>query len=234
MYSIEELKEINKRYDEETDKLRLFNEQVREVNDNVDLDEIKSKLSYKEAKELYKLILSRSNNKARCEEIKKIVEDKKIEEYPQIKDVHYYPIIKNIDFLSNKEKISLDRFIKDSYRNRRYAEDIEDLDDRIKDFLIDNNIIEKRYIFHCDCGSFECDDKVVTQERFDKLKDYWIKEEQGLTTHEEDEEMRYGCFETGCWNDGSVEICSLDDFNDNLRRIDYKVLLEPDMTLDNI
>lgn len=46
--------------------------------------------------------------------------------------------------------------------------------------------------------------------------------------------MNYGCFETGCWNDGSIEICSLEDFNKNLRRVEYKVKIKPDTTLDEI
>lgn len=234
MYSIEEIKKVNKEYDEESNRLKVLGEKVREINDKLDLTEVESKLSYIEAKKLYKLILSRSNDKSMCERMKKIVDDKKIKEYPEIMDVHYYPIIKDIDFLDNDEKIALDKLIKNSYRNRRCAADIETLNEDTINFLIDNDILEKRYIFHCDCGSFDCDDKVITQERFDRLKEYWIKAEQGLTTDEEDEGMRYGCFETGCWNDGSIEICSLNDFNDNLRRIEYKVKIEPDMTLDDI
>lgn len=191
-------------------------------------------LTYIEAKELYKLILNRNSNKERCEELKKIVENKKIKEYPQIKDVHYYPVINNIDFLNNEEKIKLDKLIKEAYNNRNKREELINIDTKIVEFLENNSILEKLYIFHCNCGSIECDDKIITQERFNKLKDYWKKEKEGLTTNEEDEEMNYGCFETGCWNDGSIEICSLEDFNKNLRRVEYKVKIKPDTTLDEI
>lgn len=234
MYSIEEIKRINATYDEEVKKLKILNESVKKINDNLDLEEVKSNLNYAEAKELYKLILSRSNDKDKCNEFKKIVNDKKVEEYPQINDVHYYPIINSIDFLTKEEKIKLDTFIKDAYRDRRKRDEISYLDTEIIDFLATNSIIEKLYIFHCTCGSMECDDKIIPQERFDKLKEYWEKEMQGLTTHEEDREMNYGCFETGCWNDGTVEICSLEDFNEHLIRVEYKVKAEPDMTLDKI
>lgn len=234
MYSIEEIKKVNKNYDEEVNKLNVLNENVRKVNDNLDLEEVKSKLNYAESKELYKLILSRNSNKERCEELKKIVNNKKVEEYPQINDVHYYPIINDIDFLNKEKRIKLDTIIKEAYSNRNKREELNNLDIRIIDFLVDNSILEKLYIFHCDCGSFECDDKIITQERFNKLKDYWEKEKEDLTTHEEDREMNYGCFETGCWNDGTVEVCSLEDFNEHLRRTEYKIKIKPDITLDKI
>lgn len=234
MYSIEEVKKVNRNYEEEVNKLNILNKKVRKVNDNLDLTEVESNLNYAESKELYKLILSRNSNKERCEELKKIVNNKKVKEYPQINDVHYYPIINDIDILNKDKKLKLDTIIKEAYYNRNKREELNNLDTRIIDFLIDNSVLEKLYIFHCDCGSFECDDKIITQERFNKLKDYWDKEKEGLTTHEEDKEMNYGCFETGCWNDGTVEVCSLEEFNEHLRRIEYRIKIEPDITLDKI
>lgn len=234
MYSINEIKKSNENYDNKSKELHILCDEVRKINDNLDLEEVKNTLQYSEAKELYELILSRNSNKERCEELKNIVENKKLEEYPQINDVHYYPVINNIDFLDKKAKIKLDELIKDAYNNRNARENIKYLDSKIIDFLVDNSIVEKLYIFHCDCGSWECNDKIITQETFNKLKYYWEKALTDETTHEEDEEMHYGCFETGCWNDGSIEICSLEDFNEHLRRIEYKVKVEPDMTLDRI
>lgn len=234
MYSIEEVKKVNKNYEDEVNKLNKLNEKVRKINDNLDLEEVESTLTYVDSKELYKLILSRNSNKERCNEFKKIVNDKKIKEYPQINDVHYYPIINDIAFLNQENKIKLDNLIKEAYSDRNKREEINNLDMRIINFLVTNSIIEKLYIFHCNCGSWDCDDKIITQEYFNKLREYWVKEEKDETTPEEDKEMHYGCFETGCWNDGSVEVCSLKDFNEHLRRVEYKVKIKPDMTLDEI
>lgn len=234
MNSIEIIRNINKNYDEEVQKLDVLNTKVRAANDDLDLEEVKSKLTYLEAKDLYKLILSRSNNKEKCEEFKKIVDDKKIKEYPQINDVHYYPIINDMNFLEKEKRIKLDILIKDAYRNRNIRENLNNLDTNILDFLVENSILEKIYIFHCNCHSIECEDKIITQDRFDKLKKYWEKSYNDETTPEEDQEMRYGCFETGCWHGDSVEVCSLEDFNEHLRRIEYKVIKEPDLTLDKL
>lgn len=234
MYSTNEIKKVNKRYEEEVQILNSFCNEVRKMNDNIDLEEVKNTLNYAEAKELYKLILSCNSNSDRCEELKTIVKDKKIKEYPQILDVHYYPVIKEIDFLTDDKTILLDKIIKGAYKNARKSRELSKMDFKVLKFLIDKEMIEKIYVFRCNCGSDECYDKEITQKHFDKLKDYWEKELKDETTHEEDAQMNYGCFSTGCWNDGDVEVSCLEDFNEHMRFVKYKVIKEPDMTLDKI
>lgn len=234
MHSIDEIRKVNKHYDEEVKKLNTIYENVRQINNNINLEEVKSTLNYAEAKELYELIQRRSSDEKIRHEFKQILNDKKIKEYPKINDVHYYPIINKIDSLSKDEKIKLDNLIKESYTSCRKAKEIKHLDTDIIEFLSNNSIIEKLYVFHCTCESIECSDKIITQDRFEKLKRYWEKSKNSLTTDEEDEEMRYGYFETGCYYDGSIEVCSLEDFNKNLLEVKYKVKSKPDMTLDYI
>lgn len=233
-YPIDYILEANKQYEEEIKKFEKIQNNIRDINNNIDLDEVKKRLNYLQAKELYKLVLSRNNDKAMIKKFKDILENKKAEEYPEIKGVHYYPEIKEIDFLSEEEKVDLDILIKDAFTRVSKRDSLEDLDDKILDFLINKSILEKQYIFRCNCGSFECDDKIITEEKFNKFKLYWEKSEQGTTTDEEDDEMRYGYFYIGCWHDGEIEISCLEEFEENLRCIRYSVKVKPDLTLDNI
>jgi len=235
MYSIAEILKANENYEIEKEKLSQLSTTVRGINDNLDLEEVKLSLNYAQIKELYRLILSRNNNHERLGILKEIMINKKILEHPQLNDVHYFPAISEINFISNEAAIALDILIKSAYKNRRALQQLRDMDSQIIDFLIEKSIIEKVYIFHCTCESDECSDEEISQEMFDKLKAYWKKGEDGEeTTKEEDNSINYGCFETGCWNDGTVEICSLKDFDEHLIRIDYKVKVKPDMTLDNL
>lgn len=234
MYSIEDILKANKKYEEELKKFEEIQKEIRNINNNINLDDVKLNMNYSEAKELYKLILSRSNNKDMIKNFKDILEDKKAEEYPEIKGVHYYPIIKEIDFLSEEEKIKLDILIKDASTKVSIRESLTDLDYRILDFLVNKKIIEKQYVFGCNCGSFECNEKIITEEKFNKLKQYWEKDTQGLTTEEEDKEMCYGCIYVSCWHDSDIEISCLEEFEENLRYYRYSVKVKPDLTLDNI
>lgn len=235
MISISEILNANRLYDEENTRLKELYDKTVAINEQIDIEEIKA-IKYAEIKDLYNLLQFRINNKNLLDEIINIKEQKKLEEYPEILDVHYYPEIKEIDFLTKDEKINLDIILQKAYSVRgNYGAIISDLDDKIKYFLISKNILRKQYIFHCTCDGDECFDKVITQEYFDKLKIYWEKERNNEEiTDEEDKELNYGCFETGCWNDGSLEIHSLDTWNKHLRRIEYKVIKKPDMSLDVI
>lgn len=230
--SVSEIIKANELYERERKALAELWNKTTLINDCLDLNEVKGNLSYKETKSLYNTVIYSCNNKEKLNMLEEILKEKKIKEYPEVLDVHYYPVIKNIDFLSDNEKIDLDKTIKNAYLIRLSRGKLNELNNKILHFLLTNKIIERQYIFHCSCGDDECYDEVITESLFDKLKDYWQRETTNDTTHEDDKEMNYGCFETGCWNDGNVEVCSLEDFNNNLKRIEYKVVKEPDMTLD--
>jgi len=236
MYSVAEILQMNKHYNDESQKLHELWLKTKEANEQLDLEEVKNNLNYSESKKLYEILFTSISNKEKCEELKQIVYDKKVEEYPQIKDVHYYPKINDIDFLDKDAKIKLDILLKEAYQNSRKQKQLTNvLDNKTIDFLIDNNIIERLYLFYCDCdNSFDCLDKIITQEQFDTLQLYWHKAAKGITTDEEDEYMRYGCFEVSCANDNFIEISCLSDFNKYLKRIEFKVKEKPDTTLDKI
>jgi len=44
-------------------------------------------------------------------EINDIIEDKKLQEYPELLGVHHYPEIKELDYISEEDKIKLDNFL---------------------------------------------------------------------------------------------------------------------------
>lgn len=56
--------------------------------------------------------LSKNNSfRHLCWDIDKIINLKKIEEYPELLGVHHYPEIKELDCISEEDKINLDNFL---------------------------------------------------------------------------------------------------------------------------
>lgn len=236
MKTIAQVIEANNHYKEEQKRINELYTKLTLISDELDLEEVKTTLNYLEIKDLYNLMLYCFNNKEIESSLHKIMEEKKIKEYPEILGVHYYPIIKDIDSISDEKKIDLDKMIKDAFSKYNVRVKLsKQIEPKILDFLIENKVLSKEYVFHCTCDGEDCYDEFVSQERFNKLKEYWSKESEGIeTSHKEDREMDYGYIEIGCWNDGSLEIGCLDDFNTHLRKVRYKVIQKPDMTLDNI
>lgn len=236
MNKIAQVIEANNHYKEEKKRVNELYTKLTLINDEIDLEEVKNTLNYLETKDLYYLMIYCFNNKEIESSLCKIMTEKKLKEYPEILGVHYYPIIKDIDSISEEQKVVLDKLIKDAFSKYNVRVKLsKQIEPNVLEFLVENKILKKEYVFHCTCDDEECYDEFVSQERFDKLKEYWNKQSEGIeTSHEEDNEMGYGYIEVGCWNDGYIEIGSVEDFNKHLRRVEYKVLQEPDMTLDNI
>lgn len=233
-YSIEEIMKANELYIQEEKKLTSLYEKVKEMNLNLDLEEVK-KLNYMEAKKIHSNLVGIFIDSDFDKEFRKILKDKKEKEYPQFNNVHYYPIINGMDFLSKKDKIKIDKLIKEGFISKRKREEIKYLNKKIIDFLVKHSIIEKVYIFHCNCYSDECFDEIVTQEQFEKLKRYWDKKNNGEEiTIKEVEEANYGCIYIPCFYDGGYEIDTIDSFNKHLKSVEYRVIAKPDMTLDYI
>ena len=230
MYSVKEVIEKNKAY-KKADELSsaLFSES-REYNNQIDLAEVET-LSYQEIKELLSIVGTRFTDKNVLIDIKKIALKKKAEIYPEILGVHYYPELKEIDWLSETEKVRLDRLLGNRMTK---SSQIKELDERTIKFLMDRKILEKRYVLECDCGDFDCYERIITEDRLNKFKEYWQKEKSGIeTTDEEDEELNYGCIMLNCDNE-NLEVCDEDDFKTYLTDIRYKRLKEPDRTLDKL
>ncbi|MFF2531609.1 hypothetical protein ACFVS2_22135 [Brevibacillus sp. NPDC058079] len=87
-------------------------------------------------------------------EIGKIIEAKKVEEFPQILGIHHYPDLKEIDFLSEETKLKLDKhlihFRVGEHFNSfyKFAQSNERLE-KLENFLVEKGIAERFYILLC-------------------------------------------------------------------------------------
>lgn len=230
MYSVKEVIEKNKAYEKASELSSALFSESREYNNQIDLAEVET-LSYQAIKELLSIVGTRFTDKNVLIDIKKIALKKKAEIYPEILGVHYYPELKEIDWLSETEKVKLDRLLENRMTK---SSQIQELDERTMKFLMDRKILEKRYVLECHCGGFDCYERIIAEDRLNKFKEYWQKEKSGIeTTDEEDEELNYGCIMLNCDNE-NLEVCNEDDFETYLADIRYKRLKEPDRTLDKL
>lgn len=102
---LEKILEHNKLYKEKQDEVKALFQELKGINDKIDLDEIKL-LKYADVKELLETIKYCINDEDKLKAIEDIKNDKKIKEYPEILGVHYYPEINEID-LSEDAKVKL-------------------------------------------------------------------------------------------------------------------------------
>ncbi|EMH2710021.1 hypothetical protein QMM46_10585 [Clostridioides difficile] len=218
---IKDYMKLDNEYKEKKNELDKTYEFLRNIEEQLDLKDLNG-YSYKEIKNIYNSI----KNKKVSDKIGELMQIKKGVEYPQINDVHYFSEIKDIDFLSQEDKVELDRFIA---KNSTFRDSSFNIGKKTIDFLISNKIIEIIYCFNCYCG--ECQELQLTQDELDLYKEYWLNED---TTEEEDEKMNYGILTIGCWEYPDIEICSLEKFNECISSIYYKRIKKPDRTLDNI
>ncbi|MCC0726741.1 hypothetical protein KGF51_10015 [Clostridioides sp. ZZV14-6045] len=143
---IKDYMKLDNQYKEKKNELNRTYELLRNIEEQLDLKDLNS-YSYKEIKNIYNSI----KNKNVSDKVEEIMQIKKGIEYPQINDVHYFSEIKDIDFLSQEEKVELDRFLAEHAIFRDYS---FSFNEKTIDFLISNNIVERVYCLNCYCG--EC------------------------------------------------------------------------------
>lgn len=230
MYSVKEVIEKNRAYEKASELSSALFSESREYNNQIDLAEVET-LSYQEVKELLTIVGARFTDKNVLIDIKKIALKKKAEIYPEILGVHYFPELKEIDWLSETEKVKLDRLLENRLTK---SSQIQELGEKTIRFLIDKKILEKRYVLECHCGSFDCYERIITEDRLNKFKQYWKKEESGIeTTDKEDEELNYGCIMLNCDNE-EIEVCNEIDLDTYLSDTRYIRIKQPDRTLDKL
>jgi hypothetical protein len=143
----------------------------------INIDDFK-KYTRSELKEFINELKNYNNFKIWTLELNSIIEQKKLEEYPELLGIHHYPEIKEIDFLSKKEKIDLDnylakigynRYIPESFRLKyRINSDHFNMSIvyRIFDFLESKDIVQKFYkVWFCyNCEEYRLfPDKEINQ-----------------------------------------------------------------------
>jgi hypothetical protein len=211
------------------------------------IDEFRS-LNYDEAKKVFEVIKNNLDFQNQRKQLEKTLEEIKNKEYPILNKAHYYPVLNEIDFLTDKQKHELDKVLY-RFKNRYIMTHStawgelrfdSNLTKRVFEFLYDKGIVQKNFILRCHCNDGECSPVIISEERYKKFIDYYsiTKEEINKMTAEEllDYENRWskeGYFEVPCWNDGYYEVGSIKELEDNIEDYYYKNVAEPDMTYAN-
>lgn len=170
------------------EQLKSLRKQISEIAGTITPDTLKN-LSYDEIKAIWDDIKYEVKPKSSFDAI---INEKKIEKYPELRKAVYYPEI-NVLPISEEEKIRLDRAANKNYRSHisRYNINrlpaplsIEDLE-----MLKDIGVVEKKFMFLCpECG---CSATTVTEEELKKYKRTWelnrIEKERKLPEAELDE-----------------------------------------------
>ena len=170
---------------------------------------------------------------------------KKFEKYPILEKAHYYPILNKLN-LTNEEKRNIDEVL---YYFKGYfymsnlkqsissflKEENKNKIDEIIDFLINNKIIEKRYVFECGCFS-PCSRIMLKEEDKNRFYEYHDFDYRNATDEEiEEHENNYqdGYIYVDCYNDNEIEIETIEDFEQEAEIV-YEIIAKPDRSLDRI
>ena len=147
-YSIRYIENLIKELDNKRRDLEDFTQDVSNKANDINLDEV-IELPYKDIKDLNLLL----NTKVRLNtnfglQLKELEESKKLEEYPELLDAHYFPELKQLEFLKQDERVLLDYNLKRYYkyskiRNFHIFEDLnlnKEIRTKIMNFLLENKI----------------------------------------------------------------------------------------------
>lgn len=238
--TIEKALEMVNDYDkkkEECDKLYKDN---KELLMNLDLDFVKENYSYRESKELQKRFSYLIPTEI-SDELSKIVKTKKEMEYPELLDAHYFVELKEMDLPQNL-RVLLDKVLYGFKRYSTFSEqnlfkNIKVSDEKrieIINFLKEKELIEDIYWFNCSCG--ECGGEDISMGKRNDFYKYHSFNYDNATEEEidkhEDDYFKYGYFMIGCFNEREKEIDNINDFEEHLSKIKFKLRKKPDESLD--
>jgi hypothetical protein len=231
LYNLKVVEEHEEVLEKEKKELKDF------INNTINVNDFNN-MTYLDAKKIYNKLwykLSKEN----VQDMQEMLENKKFLEYPLINDVHYYPIVNEIPNINLEQRLHIDKSLKKAYFKKENAE-LYIKDKQIINFLLEKHIIEKVYIFRCNCSeNDDCTPEYITQDQYDDFMSYHnLINDKNMTEDEKDvywdENFQDGHFEVGCWNGEGYEVCDIDDFNKHLNCIRYKVIIKPDISLDDL
>lgn len=245
---IKENKQFNSWKDNLEKQIKNKELEIKKLNMTINANDFRQ-LAYDKAREVFNILKYNLEYNTERKQFENILKELKIKKYPILNKGHYYPIINEMNFLTDKQKHDLDEFLErfensyvmigcSAWYNLKFDKGLED---KIFNFLYDNGIVQKTYAIYCTCGSPECSPRIITEEEYNKFIDYHsiTQEDIDKMTDEEyeDYDKRWGeegYFESGCWNDGDVEVCSIDDLKEHCRLYRYKNVTEANRKLDEI
>lgn len=212
-------------------------EKFNEFLNSVSLDVLRKQFNRHELKELESKIRG-IKLRSLSYEISKLAAQMKLEEFPQLSEVHRFPVLKKIDFMTEEKKVELDKelvlFRVGNYLPYlgRYTDEI----DKLEQFLLENGVIEKKYVVTCPCcGADEWLSTPQSLEQKNKLELLLDKNEEDYCDAEEEFGSTVDCI---CGDCGfSPDYYEMRDYA-RKGRLRFKELLkmkmERDKSLDNV
>ncbi|WP_088362626.1 hypothetical protein [Bacillus cereus] len=215
------------------DKLEVIKEKYKEFAaflDRITIEEIEKEYSRSELKE-FTDDLSKIKVRSLSYEISKLIQKKKEEEYPELLGIHHYPVLKEIDFLTEKKKLELDGFLA-RFRVGNYLTGLSrimfsnDLK-RFEEFLIEKKVVEEKFYAFCPlCNSGWISMLLSKEEK--ELVEALLEDKKSENKYELlGEFLQYYCSE--CDNEQDIERITVVNFGRKL-----KVIQERDKTLDKV
>jgi len=212
------------------DKIREFNDYLA----SIDVGKLKENYTRKELEQFVKDIYNVKTTSI-AYEVSKLTERMKEEEFPQLLAVHHFPIIDEIDFLLEEEKIKLDEFlvrfrvgnyISGLWRITRDRKKIE----KLEEWLHDQHVIRDKYLVNCPhCFDSNVSTLLTGKEKQDldvALKRY--NDERNYTDYEFiTKKVDHLCLE--CENEPDIDDCM--EFSYETL---YEMMMERDTSLDNV
>lgn len=238
---IEEKKKITEQLNEITNKLKL------QVN-SMDISDFKG-YSYEECRDLFKQIQYYIDDEDLLNKLSIVIEDKKIEKYPELLKPTYYPEIDLLD-TPDSEKIRLDKAARNNFRYYITEDNINKLKIPLSindlELLKSIGIVEKKYNFRCrTCGSL-CN--VILESDLEKYKMAWelfeLEKQKKITNEQLDEldqlekdgfyEIYLCCLDEDECDD--VEITNEKELSDYMSNVEvvYMVVKNPDLTYEKL
>jgi hypothetical protein len=163
----------------------------------INREELKGRFTREELKGFKEKIYNISSNRLEYE-VNDIIKEKKLEEYPELLGVHHYPVLKEIDFMTEEEKIKLDEKLT-GYRVGDYLNGLwrfTKKEKKLKQFLLDKGVARNIYYLNCRCEEqflgemLSGEEKVKLEEIMKKSPGEWSDEEEELY---ENEVQEYCC-----------------------------------------
>jgi len=223
-------------------KHKEFDTYLKEIN----INEFKQ-FTREELTEFKKKLPSYFSFRYLTSEINDIIESKKLQEYPELLGVHHYHEIKELDFISEEDKIKLDNFLVEhrlhSYLHK-YTRKLRELSknwsdeiiDEILEFLVSKEILKKYHkLYIC------CDYIIVDEEKINKyLRLFELSKTKEMSDNEWEEydklqqELNYVYdFCPECDNEIEITEKMIMDTINNPDYL-YKIIKERDKTYDKL
>jgi hypothetical protein len=208
-------------------------EEFNRFLETVDLEEMKKTYSRTQLKEFSKQLYN-VKTRSLSYEISKIADEMKLQEFPQLLGVHRFPVIQEMDFLTDTQKIELDKFL-GTFRKGNYVNGLwrivknTEKAKKIEQFMVGKGVFDEEFVATCPNCSDEHVSNILTKEQKEKVVEI-LKQVHTWERYEElEKHLYYGCNEC----DYQVDFETVNE--DSIRfKTFVKLVAERDSSLDNV